>query len=114
MNRPLKIDLNGYLTLMMNHHHVEIECAGREIKLFFTSFKSMTNFISCYRNLKKNHSYLIRDYLNHFDLTYYLGNKLVGESNSTLPISWLGNYIGMEKSRFHFSPFLSYFFSRKE
>ena len=108
-----EIDLKGSLVLKMNQHLIKIECTDRCVRLIFSSFRSLANFICCYRNLKKNHSYLMENFLNRLNFTYYLGNKLIGESNSDLPFSRLGSYLGIEKSQFYPNQLLSYFLSKK-
>lgn len=114
MTKPsIEMDLQASLVLKMNHHIIKIECTGKSVKLIFSSFRSLVTFIFCYRNLKKNYFYLMEDCLSRLDFTYYLGNKLIGESNSHLPFSWLGRYFGIEKSQFYPNKLLSYFFNKK-
>ncbi len=114
MNRPLQINVQGSLYLRLDQDLIKIECEGRCIKVIFSSFKILKKFFYCHQNFKKYiYPYLTQHALSQLDMKYYLVNKLIGESNPNLIPSWLGKYLGIEKSKFYPSTFLSYFFSLK-
>ena len=106
-----EIDLDGSLVLEMGKNHVRIEFRGRDIKIFFASFKSLANFLTCYRVLKKKHSYLLQTNLNSLNFYYYLGHELIGETNSNSPLSLFGRYLGNTKGKFYIGRILKYFFN---
>lgn len=102
-------NLSGSFTLELNKQMIQVECKGQSIELFFSSLKSVFNFITCYRNFRDN--FLIDRHLNHINFTYYLGNELVGKSSKDLPPSRLGRYLGLPHSQFYLSKFLRYIFN---
>lgn len=109
-NPQSQIDLNGHLRLNIKQHIVEIECAGKLVKVTFTSFQALVRFIYGYQSIHKLFSSTKR-LAQQLDFTYYLESHLIGESNSRLSYSRLGAFFGMENSRIHLSQFVRYFFS---
>lgn len=105
------IDLKGSLTLQMDQHVIKIECEGQLIKLIFTSFNSIYHAVHVYRLLNKNFSELNKGKLHNIGFRYYLGTNLIGESDSNLPFSWIGYFLGKEKTKFYPRQLLNYFFS---
>ena len=96
---------------MINQHVIKIECENQHVKLIFTSLKSLIKFIHFYQFLNGKIGFFINEHFKEMNLSYYLGNKKIGESNPSLPKSWVGKYLGRERSAFYPTQFFSYFFS---
>jgi hypothetical protein len=102
--------LKGCLHLELDQHLIKMECEGQSIKLTFSSFSALKKCLFFTRMLNgKQFPFLIQDYAEHLKLTYYLNDLLIGESRSDLKPSWLGRYIGLEKSKIYPRQFLTYF-----
>ncbi len=108
----MSLSLQGCLYLILNQQQIKVECKGQSIKLVFSSFKALRNFIYFLKNFKNTLVFqAIKNEISHLDLKYYINNFIVGQSNADLQPTWLGNYVGLENSKIYPQQIFSYLIS---
>jgi hypothetical protein len=104
--------LEGYLHLRLDEQVIKIECEGQSVRLTFSSLKALKKFIHFNKVLNQQFSPLsTQKWATSLHLTYYLTNFFIGESRSDLQPSWLGSYLGLERSKFYPRQLLNYLYS---
>lgn len=103
-----KLAFNGSLTASLDDNLIKIDCEGQNVKLTFTSLYGLRRFVQCYRSLSPTQTFF-----KELNLSYYIKDILIGESNHDLPATLLGKYVGLENTKFYPKQILKLFFIRK-
>ncbi len=108
----MTINLEGCLYLEVEGQPIKIECTGKCVKIIFSSFKALKNFVRCFQKSEAKFFLPLFDKdLLDLNLKYFLESSLIAESRSDIKSSWLGAYLGLKRSKIYFIEILRYIFS---
>ena len=108
----MSINLEGCLHLELNQQPIKIDCKGQSIHLTFPSLKALNHFLNFFKAPVGDLFFqLFKKDLIDLNLKYYINGFIVGESRSDLKPSWLGKYMGLERSKIYPRQIFNYFLS---